>query len=232
MYSLLKAINSFVLRLVLRLELKGMNNLPRSGSYIAASNHLGVLDALLVYHILDRRDVILMIAEKYQKYALVRWLVREVNAIWLDRFNADVRALRVVMRRLQEGSVLVIAPEGTRSPTGALIEARPGGSYLAAKAGVPLVPVAVTGSEDANVKSKLLRFRRAHVIVRVGKPFILPPLEKGDRDLALERYTNEIMCQIAVLMPQAYRGFYADHPRTRELEAKELSEDKGGKVDN
>lgn len=221
-YSFLRKLNSLFLSLVLHLELRGMDNLPESGSYIAASNHNGVLDALLVYHLLDRRDVIIMVAEKYQEYAIFRWLVKQMNAVWLDRYNGDVRALRIVLRRLKEGAVLVIAPEGMRSQTGELIEARPGGSYLAAKAGVRLVPVAVTGSGDTNVKSKLFRLRRAHVVVHVGEPFELPPLDKHDREATLARYTDEIMCRIAVLLPPSYRGYYVNHPRTQELEAEGL----------
>jgi 1-acyl-sn-glycerol-3-phosphate acyltransferase len=212
-------LNSAFLRLVLRLELKGLDNLPRTGSYVAAANHLGVLDALLTYHLLDRSDILLLVAEKYRKYAVFRWLAREMNAEWLDRYNADVGALRVALRRLQDGGVLAIAPEGTRSPTGEMIKARPGVSYLAAKSGAPLVPVAVTGSEDENVKSHLLHCRRAHVILRVGEPFNLPPLDRKDREATLEQYTDEIMCRIAVLLPEAYRGYYADHPRLQELEA-------------
>jgi 1-acyl-sn-glycerol-3-phosphate acyltransferase len=196
-----------------------MDKLPREGSYIAAANHLGVLDALLTYHLIDRRDIILLVAEKYQKYAIFRWLVREMNAVWLDRYNADVGALRVALRRLQVGGVLAIAPEGTRSPTGELIEAHPGVSYLAAKSGVPLVPVAVTGSEDANVKSHLLRLKRAQVVIRVGEPFHLLPPDREGREATLERYTDELMCRIAILLPESYRGYYADHPRLRELEA-------------
>jgi 1-acyl-sn-glycerol-3-phosphate acyltransferase len=224
-YSILRVINSAFLRLVLRLEIRGIDNIPPSGRYVAAANHLGVLDAMLTYYLLDRRDILLLVAKKYQKYAVFRWLVREMNAVWLDRYNADVRALRVVLRHLQNGGVLAIAPEGTRSPTGGLIEARPGVSYLAAKAGVPIVPVAVTGSEDSNVKAHLLRLRRAHVVIQVGDPFKLPPLDREEREATLEQYTDEIMCHIAVLLPEAYRGFYADHPRLRELQAEAVEVD-------
>jgi 1-acyl-sn-glycerol-3-phosphate acyltransferase len=117
-----------------------------------------------------------MVAEKYQKYAFFRWLARHMDAIWVDRFGADFRALREMLSRLHRGGVLVIAPEGTRSRSGALIEGRPGVSYLAARAGVPIVTVAVTGTQDALVKTQLSHFQKPH-ITTVEQSFMLSPLE-------------------------------------------------------
>ncbi len=204
-------------RLTAHVEVFGLSNLPAEGSYIVAANHLGRLDAILVYYLLDRQDIILMVAEKYHKYAFIRWLARKMDAIFLNRFDADLHALRIVMKRLQEGDVLVMAPEGTRSRTGALIEGKPGVSYLAAKTGLPLIPVAVTGSEDALVKAQLKRLKKPHIVVRVGYPLAIPPINGRNRDAQLQKYTDEIMCQIAALLPPAYRGVYADHPRLKQL---------------
>lgn len=204
-------------RLFVRLEIIGLDNLPARGGFIVAANHLGRLDVPLVYHLLERHDVTLMVAEKYQKYAIYRWLVDNMDAIWVDRFGADFSALRTMLKRLRQGSVLVIAPEGTRSPTGALIEGRSGVSYLAAKAAVPIVPAGATGTQDHLVKSRLLRFKKPHVTLMVGKPFSLPPLDGREREVQLEGYTTEIMCQIASLLPAEYRGVYADHPRLQAL---------------
>jgi 1-acyl-sn-glycerol-3-phosphate acyltransferase len=99
----------------------------------------------------------------------------------------------------------------------ALIHAWPGASYLAAKAGVPVLPVAVTGTEDVVVKDRLRHFKRIHIHIRVGEPFMLPPLNRQERDKILQQSTDEMMCQIAALLPPAYRGIYADHPRLAEL---------------
>ena len=137
----------------------GMENIPAQGSYVAVSNHLGRLDPALVYYILPRKDVYLMVAEKYQKYAFVRWLVKHLNGMFIDRYNADFRALRLMLERLQAGGVVALAPEGTRSRSVALIQAWPGASYLAAKAGVPVLPVAVTGTEDVVVKDRSAAFQ-------------------------------------------------------------------------
>lgn len=200
-----------------RLEVDGLENLPPSGGFIAAANHLGRLDVALVYHLLDRRDVYLLVAEKYRKYAIFRWLVKNMDAVFVERFGADFRALREMLNRLQRGGVLVIAPEGTRSPTGALIEGRPGGSYLAVKAGVPILPVAVTGTADRQVLRQFFRLRRPSIKIRVGSPFALPSIDGRNREAILQGYTEEIMCRIAALLPPEYRGVYAEHPRLKEF---------------
>jgi 1-acyl-sn-glycerol-3-phosphate acyltransferase len=216
-YSILRFIIRVLMRLVARVEVHGMENLPVSGGYIVVANHLGRMDIPLVYDLLDRDDVILLVAEKYRKYGIVRWLVKKVDALWLERFSADLRALRNTLVRLKAGGVLVIAPEGTRSPTGALLPGKAGAGYLAAKSGLPLLPVAVTGTEDALVKSQLKRFKRLRITVRIGTLFQAPALESRNREAALQEITDEIMCRIAALLPEAYRGVYADHPRLPEF---------------
>lgn len=215
--SIIRKSIRLLLPLVARIEITGAENLPKTGGLVIAGNHLGRFDIPVIYYVIDRDDSILMIAEKYQKYAIVRWMAKRMNALFIDRYNADFRTLRAVLKRLQQGELLVISPEGTRSRTGALIQARPGSSYLAAKAGIPIVPAAVTGTEDTLVKDRLRHLRRPHFTVRVGKPFRLPPLDNQDRDARVKEYTDEIMCRIAALLPPDYRGVYAGYPRVEEL---------------
>jgi 1-acyl-sn-glycerol-3-phosphate acyltransferase len=206
-----------ILRLIARVEIVGIENLP-SGGFVIASNHIGRLDAALAYFVLDRADIIMVVAEKYEKYAIFRWLVRLTNGMFVDRYNADIHAIRETLRRLQQGQVFTITPEGTRSRSGNLIEAKPGAIYLAWKAGVPVLPVAVTGTEDTVVVERLKHFKRLKVRIVAGKPFTLPKEVKGrERDSIMEHYTDEVMCRIAVLLPPERRGVYADHPRLKEF---------------
>ena len=216
-YSLIRFLIRLLVPVVMRLEVIGKENLPASGAFIAAANHLGVLDPVLVYYLLDRQDIILIIAEKHSKYTFVRWLVRSLDAIYIDRYNADMAVMRKVLKRLRKGGVLVIAPEGTRSRSGTLLEGKQGASYLAAKAGVPVVPVGGIGTEDRLFLTNLKRLRKTPVTVRIGKPFRLPSLPREDREAILQTDTIEIMCRIAALLPPEYRGVYADHPRLQEL---------------
>jgi 1-acyl-sn-glycerol-3-phosphate acyltransferase len=203
--------------LVARVEVTGYEHLPKEGSFVIATNHLGIIDAPFAFYALDRWDMFVMIAEKWEKVAIFRWLGRYFNFIFIDRFNPDIKTLRKVIKLMEEDNILVIAPEGTRSRVGSLIEAKPGVSYLATKLNRPIVPVALAGTEDEVLFRNLKRLKRTHITITAGPAFTLPPLPKENRDEALKQYTDEIMCHIAALLPEKYRGFYAEHLRLKEL---------------
>jgi 1-acyl-sn-glycerol-3-phosphate acyltransferase len=206
-----------IIVLTCKIQVEGEDTIPDVGGCIIASNHLGRLDVFLVYKIIKRTDIIMGIAEKYQKYAIFRFIAKTLNATWIDRMGADYKALRQILRRLQDGGILVIAPEGTRSQHEALIAGKSGAAFLAAKAKVPVIPVALTGTEDRLVKQNLLKLKRSTIRIRVGDPFLIPTLKGGRSSEKLGYYTDEIMCQIASLLPDNYRGAYSKHPRLKEL---------------
>lgn len=208
---------NLIIALTARLEVHGLEHMQGLKSFVIASNHIGRLDALLIYRFTNRQDIIMLVAEKYRRIPLVRWFVKQLDAIFIDRFNADFTVLRTALKRLKGGGILVLAPEGTRSPTAQLQEAWSGASYLAIKTGAPVLPVALTGSEDAFFFGNLKKLRRTKVTIRVGETFNLPSLSEGDRQTALQDATDEIMCRIAALLPPEYRGVYSDHPRLKEL---------------
>lgn len=217
-YKLARFLIKLFIALTARIEVHGAEHINSlHGGYVIASNHIGRLDAILIYDYSDRSDIILLVAEKYREIPLARWFVRQLNAIWIERFNADFSALRQALSRLNKGGVLVLAPEGTRSPNATLQKAWPGASYLAAKAGAPIVPVALVGCEDAKFFPNLKHLRRTQVTIYAGEPFTLPPVPVKNREAVLEQCTDEIMCRIAALLPPSYRGYYADHPRLKEL---------------
>ncbi len=203
--------------LIAHVEVRGYENLPKDGSFVIATNHLGIADVPIAFYALNRWDLFVVIGEKWREVGLFRWVGKHINFIFIDRFNPDIKGLRKIISLMEEDNILVIAPEGTRSRTGALIEARPGVSYLATKLGRPIVPVGIVGTEDKYLINNLKKLRRSHITVTAGKPFLLPPLPRENRDEALKRYTDEIMCHIAALLPEKYRGVYADHPRLKEL---------------
>jgi 1-acyl-sn-glycerol-3-phosphate acyltransferase len=217
MLRVLRFLIRILLRLIARFEIRGKENVPPSGGMVIASNHIGILDIIMVYFGIDRTDLFIPVAEKWEKIGWIRWLGKQLNFLFVDRFNPDLKALRKMIALMEAGKCLVIAPEGTRSRVGSLIEGKPGVTYLAARSGFPVVPVAITGTEDKVVLGNLKRFRKSSVTLTGGKPFIVPPLPKENRDEALKKYTDEIMCRIAVLLPEMYRGVYADHPRLKEL---------------
>ncbi len=219
MPHILRFLTRVLFKLIARIQITGYENLPTSHNFIIASNHLGLVDAMLVYYALDRWDLCVMVGEKWKEKAFLRFLGKYLNFVFIDRFNPDLKALREIIGRMKKGQVLVIAPEGTRSLTGALIEGKPGGSFLAAKLGYPIIPVALTGTPDKVILDHLKHFRRAPVTITAGKAFNLAPLpfESQGRDEALKDYTDEIMCHIAILLPEKYRGVYAENSKLKEL---------------
>ncbi len=209
----------FLLHLVADIHLEGLENIPQDASTFAiASNHLGILDAFVTYIVFQRQNVFIPVAEKWERVPVLRWLGKHLNWVFIDRFNPDIAAIRESLSKMRRGETLVIAPEGTRSRAEVLQEGKPGVAYLAIKAGYPIIPVALIGTEDRLLKENLKRLRRTPITVRVGKPFTLPPLHGGkQRDADLRASTDEIMCRIAAMMPEKYHGHYAGHPRLQEL---------------
>lgn len=192
-------------------------NVPGSGAFVIATNHIGIIDIAMFHYVFDRFDMFIPVAEKWEKVGWIRFLGKHLNFLFVDRYNPDLKALRKMISLMETGNALVIAPEGTRSRTGALIEGKPGVAYLAARSGFPVVPVAITGTEDKVIFGNLKRFKKSAVTLRAGTPFSIPPLPKANRDEALQQDLDEIMCQIAAILPERYRGVYAEHPRLKEL---------------
>jgi 1-acyl-sn-glycerol-3-phosphate acyltransferase len=217
MLQVLRFLIRVLLRLIARFEIKGKENIPLTGGMIIASNHIGILDIIMVYFVIDRTDLFIPVAEKWEKVGWINWLGRQLNFLYVDRYNPDLKALRKMIALMEAGKCLVIAPEGTRSRVGSLIEGKPGVAYLAARSGFPVIPVAITGTEDKMLLANVKHFRKSNVTLTGGKQFSIPPLPKTDRDAALQKYTDEVMCRIAAILPEKYRGIYSDHPRLKEL---------------
>jgi 1-acyl-sn-glycerol-3-phosphate acyltransferase len=193
----------------------GAEKIPTTGACLLAVNHLGIVDAPLVFTLIKRNDATGLVGLTHKKNPALRWLVNQMEGIWIDRENPDVEALKKARSYLKKGWLLGIAPEGTRSDSHALIEAKSGVAFLANKLDGVIVPVGVAGTEGS--LKKMFTFQRPKISVAVGEPFRLSPLDRKDRERALKRNTDEIMCQIAMLLPPKYRGIYADHPRLKVL---------------
>jgi len=215
-YRVLRSIVRFLMKLIARIELHGLEKLP-PGNLIIAANHLGRLDTAVLLCAIDREDIIMAIAEKYKNHPFFGAIGRAVDAIWLNRFDADFSAMRQILERLNKGGLFVIAPEGTRSKTETMQQGKMGVAFLASKSGCPVLPVAVTGTEDRGILENLKHFHRTKIVVRAGKLIHVQIPGGRGRDEAMREATDEIMCQIGAMLPQKYRGFYAEHPRLQEL---------------
>lgn len=205
----------FLLHTLTRTEYVGLENVPREGPLLITLNHLSQVDTPLLMAQPARPDITALVTDKYQQFWFMRWFVNTAEGIWIDRDRADFGAFRSGTEALKAGFALGIAPEGTRSKDAKLQAGKPGVVLLAMKSSAPIIPVAITGTEIAF--HEIFRLRRPVIKVRFGKPFTLPPLDRDNREAALQRMTDEIMCRIAVMLPESYRGVYANHPRLKEL---------------
>lgn len=215
-YKTLRSLVRFAMNLIADVEIVGLDRLP-PGNVLLAANHLGRLDTAVLLYAIDREDIILAIAEKYKKHPLFGAMGRAVDAVWLNRFEADFSALREILARMKKGGLMVIAPEGTRSKTEALQQGKMGAAFLAAKSGYPVLTVSLTGTEDRAVLKNLKSFRRSKIRAVAGHPFAIEIPKGSGREQAMREATDEIMCRLAVNLPEKYRGAYADHPRLRDL---------------
>ncbi len=212
-----------VLKIITKIDVTGYENLPGKDGFVIAVNHLGILDAPMAYYALDDWHLFIPVAEKWEENPFLRWLGKHLNFIFIDRFKPDLKAMREMIKRMEEGQTLVIAPEGTRARDEKMAQGKPGVAYLASKMGWQIVPVAISGTEDRLFFGNLKRFRRTHIKITAGKPFTLPPFPREKREEVLQEYADEIMCRIAVMLPERNHGYYAEHPRLMELVAQNNS---------
>jgi 1-acyl-sn-glycerol-3-phosphate acyltransferase len=130
------------------------------------------------------------------------------EAIPIRRGEVDMEAMRKSLEALGKGMIFVIAPEGTRNRTGNLIKAHPGVITLALRSGAPLLPVVHWGGE--RFLSNLKRLKRTDFHIRVGEPFKLDPgSERVTREVR-QQMVDEMMYRLAAILPESYRGTYAD----------------------
>ena len=183
----------------------GMENFPAKGPAVVAINHLGDADAVLL------GAAIPYMIEAMGKIELNdHWLIgpifRAYGIIWLHRGRPDRKAIRAALDGLAEGRMVVIAPEGRQPLIGGLEDGNEGAAFLALKSGAPIIPVAMTGTENENIFGHMKRFKRARVTLSAGKPFFLR--EQADRQAMLRDGTRQIMESLASLLPESYRGKY------------------------
>ena len=211
----LRKIICWLLKKLTVTEFLGTENIPLTGGVLIATNHMSRMDIPVLFLTPNRPDMTALVTTKYLKYPLIRWFIVTARGIWLDRDTADFGAFRTAVNALNEGLAIGIAPEGTRSVTANLLEGKPGTALLALKAGVPILPVALTGTEDS--VQKMLRFKKPHITVEYGKLIPAPVPDRQNRADQLQKLTDELMCQIAAMLPEKYWGFYAGHPRLKEI---------------
>jgi len=205
-YRFTKLVIGFILLVWTRKRVVGLENVPRRGPLILASNHVNLLDPPLLAVLMPRRVVYMGKVELWET-PIIGPLYTLAGFIPVQRFGADLAALRKAEKVLRQNQVLGMFPEGTRSRKPGLGKGQPGTAIIALRSGAPIVPVAVTGTAGVAVPRSLFRITRVGVVF--GKPFELPKGRRLNAEL-VEQCTERIMKEIAVLLPQEYRGAYAE----------------------
>jgi 1-acyl-sn-glycerol-3-phosphate acyltransferase len=197
----------FLIKHLSQTEFIDIENIPPAGGVIIAINHMSHIDTPVLFANPRRPDITALVTTKYQAKPLIKWFTETAEGIWINRDIADFTAIRKAAEALDKGLALGIAPEGTRSKDARLQEGKPGTVMLALKSGVPIVPVGITGTEDA--LKVLSRLRRPRITVHFGEAFTLPEFHPHHRSEELQKWTEILMQRIAALLPESYRGVYA-----------------------
>jgi 1-acyl-sn-glycerol-3-phosphate acyltransferase len=231
-------IGSFVMRCVARIftrvEIVGeLASFPRTGAVLLVANHASNADPVLIGGFLNTRlgrPINWMGKREVFDWPIVSWLARHGGVHPVDRGSADVEAFRTAVRILEDGNILAVFPEGTRSPDGRLQAAKDGAAVLAARSGATIVPIGVGESDRLWPKGHKLPRRTPRVTIRIGAPFTLAeampkpatPATPAAGDEAAPKgasrrasnaaATDLILRRIAALLPPRQRGAYGDEP--------------------
>ncbi len=198
--------------LLARVTICGLEHVPRGKPYIAVINHISTFDPPFALTFWPENVEVLGASDIWERAAFGQnLLVRLFGAMPVRRGEYDRRALEQVAHILKSGHPLLMSPEGGRTHSVAMRQAKPGLAFLVEMTNAPVVPVGITGTTDDFFK-KAIRGLRPALTMTIGKPITLPPVQgKGEaRRKCRQRNTDLVMAHLAGLLPESYRGFYAE----------------------
>jgi 1-acyl-sn-glycerol-3-phosphate acyltransferase len=206
-----------VLRIVFgcvsRVRIDGVENIPESGPVLVIINHASNADGMLmIAYVIPRFGRMFSWPGKQEalNWPILGRSMRGNGVFGVRRGAGDLESFRVARQVLDDGRVLAIFPEGTRSATGGLQEAKEGATVLAARSGAPIVPIAIAGSHRFWPRGKLLPRPGRRMEIHIGKPFTVAAPRGADRQEVLRTATTELMRHVAELLPPDQRGVYGD----------------------
>ena len=202
--------------LLLSFVTHGREHLPAQGPYLVVTNHTGMMDSPMIFSAVPTNDWCLLAGEKWGKNPFTAVLLGGSGAIFVRRGEVDRQALKQAEAALARGAIFGLAPEGTRSKTGQMMEARDGAAFLAVRANVPIVPVGIIRSDKWAANFKRGKWTRIEAFI--GEPFMLPDLGRRPKSKELGAFTELIMAHIAAQLPPEYHGFYAQSPALAALQ--------------
>ncbi len=202
-----------------RFRMSGQENIPAQGAYLLAHNHVSIVDPAAIIAFWPIAIQTIGAAELWHRPGQ-NWVIRLYGTLPVNRGEMDRQFIEGAVNVLQSGMPLLIAPEGTRSHVPGMGRANPGIAYLVDRAQTPVLPVAVTGNTDEDLKLAA-KGKRPPLEIRVGPLFHLPPLEgQGTiRREARQHNADLVLARIAELLPEAYQGYYGpSHPGVHSAE--------------
>ncbi|MCJ7825394.1 MAG: 1-acyl-sn-glycerol-3-phosphate acyltransferase [Anaerolineales bacterium] len=199
-------------RLLSRVQITGVENIPEEGAYVIAGNHVSIFEPPLIAAFWPRSIEVAGAVEILDR-PIQSQIMRLYGTIPVHRGRFDRQLLITIVERLKAGRPVLIFPEGTRSRTPGMQQASTGAAYLAAKARVNVLPVGIAGTDI--LADEIRKFRRTHLMMSVGEMIELPeiPWRSAERKEILRLHTERIMHAIADLLPSGYHGFYAGGSR-------------------
>ena len=205
---LVNAIIKRLTRMVCRVDDEQVVRIPTQGPLIIVSNHINFLEPLVVYtHLLPRPMAFFAKVESWDN-KLIGYLFDMWGGIPLKRGSADIGAIRLGLEVLETDTILAVAPEGTRSGDGILREGHPGVVIMALRSGAPLLPMVCYRHEG--FWDNISHLRRTDFRIAVGQPFTLQANGARVTREVRQQMINEVMYQMAALLPPSYRGAYAN----------------------
>ncbi|MGV0852813.1 lysophospholipid acyltransferase family protein [Mycolicibacterium phlei] len=214
-----------LLALIARPKIEGLEHIPSNGPAILASNHLAVMDSFYLPLMVRRRITFLAKQEYFTgtgiKGRFIAWFYTAVGQVPIDRTNADAAqaALDTAVGILKQGKLLGMYPEGTRSPDGRLYKGKTGLARLALQTGVPVIPVAMIGTDKVNPPGKK-GLRPGKVRIKLGKPMDFSRFEGLAGNRFIERAViDEVMYELMRLSGQEYVDLYAADVKEGKVDA-------------
>ena len=221
-----------LLRLLFRPKIEGLENVPADGPAILAANHQSFLDDLLLPLVVKGRKVVFLAKADYFDKWYLRWFFKGANVIPVRRNNSSAAeaALKAAVDALQEGKLIGIFPEGTRSPDGRLYRGKTGVARMSLEARVPVIPVAITGTFEAMPYDRKLP-KPGRVEIRFGKPLTFERHHETPTDrFVLRSVTDEILYEIMMLSGQDYVDEYATKVKVQAAKDQPTPATEGGDI--
>ena len=190
-YAFVHSIMRLVLKVLFRLEVKGRDNIPKRGGVILAAHHESFLDPVVV-SIASPRQVYFLAREELFQLGFFSWIIRNLNALPISRERMQMGIARKSLEILRKGEVLLLFPEGTRSPADTIAEGKRGVGLIAYNANVPVIPVFVKGSGQALPRDrKWITSQKVWVVF--GKP-MYPEISEGKtKKETYQEFSDKVM---------------------------------------